>query len=388
MIRVLFVTNGHGEAAIADRISGELRSLVPDAQADHLALVGEAASQAMREVGPRRAMPSGGLVAMGNVRNLALDFRAGLIGLTWEQASFLRHARSAYDVTVAVGDVYALMMALLARTRTVFVGTAKSVAVAAYGRFEELILRRSSACFVRDEATAEALRKHGLSAGAANAIVDLFAVPDDPAAARALEGFSPAIALFPGSRERAYDDGAFLLELTRDLAHKWPSLGAAFSIARGLDAQRFASAAKRAGWEARATTDESIPFVLCRDGREIVRAWRGALGPLLMRSMLVLGQAGTANEAAAAGGVPVVAFERERDRRAQWYRRRQRGLLGDALVVLPGNSEAAAAGVNRLLEDPACRLRMSEAGRVRMGGSGGARRIAERIVALAETREV
>jgi len=317
-MRVLFVTNGHGEAAIADRISGELRMLVPDARIDHLALVGRVSSQAMHEVGPRRTMPSGGLIAMGNVRNLTLDVRAGLIGLTWEQASFLRRARGSYDVTVAVGAVYALMMALLARAPTVFVGTAKSVAVAAYGPFEELILRKASACFVRDEATAEALRRHGLTAGVANAIVDLFATPDDPAAARAVAGFAPAIALFPGSRESAYDDGAFLLELTRDLAQHRPSLGAAFSVSRGFEAERFATDAARAGWEVRLTADDAIPFVLSRDGREIVRAWRGALGPLLTRTSLVLGQAGTANEAAAAGGVPVIAFERDRDRRARW----------------------------------------------------------------------
>ena len=50
-----------------------------------------------------------------------------------------------------------------------------------------------------------------------------------------------------------------------------------------------------------------------------------------------MGQAGTANEAAAAAGVPVVAFERDRDRKTAWYRMRQHGLLGEALAVLPGD---------------------------------------------------
>jgi uncharacterized protein (TIGR03492 family) len=381
-MRVLFVTNGHGEAAIADRIAYELRAISPDARLDHLALVGDVASETMHEVGPRQIMPSGGLIAMGNLRNIAKDLRAGLVGLTLSQRAFLRAARGSYDVALAVGDVYALVMTFALRTRSVFVGTAKSVFVAPYGPFERLFLRRASACFVRDEPTARALRENGVKAESANAIVDLFAMPDDPAAAHAVQGFTPAVALFPGSREKAYDDAAFLLEVAREVARSWPTLGAALSIARGLDGERFALEAERAGWQVRATGDDAIPFVLSENGREIVRAWRGGLGPLLARVALVLGQAGTANEAAAAAGVPIVAFERDGDGNASWYRRRQRGLLRDALAVLPGNFADAVRGVGSILEDSAQRRHMSEAGRARMGEAGGAQQIARRVVSL------
>ena len=121
---------------------------------------------------------------------------------------------------VAVGDAYALAMTLLARTPTVFVGTAKSVDVAPYGRFEERVLARASARFVRDDATAAMLRRHGVRAEAANAIVDLVAARDDPNAAAVVDGFETALALFPGSRESAYDDAAFLLAVTRELARE------------------------------------------------------------------------------------------------------------------------------------------------------------------------
>ena len=47
----------------------------------------------MHEVGPRRAMPSGGLIAMGNVRNIARDLRSGLLALTLAQRAFLARAR-------------------------------------------------------------------------------------------------------------------------------------------------------------------------------------------------------------------------------------------------------------------------------------------------------
>ncbi|HZW53515.1 MAG TPA: hypothetical protein VFF00_05725, partial [Candidatus Elarobacter sp.] len=78
---VLFVTNGHGEAAIAARVAQETRALAR-VETEHFALVGEALGGGdFRDVGPQRAMPSGGLVAMGNVRAFARDLRAGFFGL-------------------------------------------------------------------------------------------------------------------------------------------------------------------------------------------------------------------------------------------------------------------------------------------------------------------
>jgi uncharacterized protein (TIGR03492 family) len=385
--RVLFVSNGHGEAAIADRIAAELRAIAPDAMLDHLALVGEPVSDCLHAVGPRATMPSGGLIAMGNVTNLMRDLRAGLLPLVAAQRKFLRSVRGAYDVAVAVGDVYALAMTLRARSRTVFVGTAKSVSVARYGALEERVLARAKACFVRDEATARALREHGLSVEpSANVIVDLFAPDDDPAAEAAVAGFTTVLALFPGSRARAYDDAGFLLEVLREIAGSRPGVGAVLSVARGLDAQRFANDAQQAGWQISGESGDCIPFALALHGRTVVRAWTGSPAALLKGATLVLGQAGTANEGAAAAGVPVVAFTRDRKTNDRWYRRRQRGLLGDALAVLPGSALEAARGVCDILDDSERRRQMSETGRARMGSPGAARRIADRIASLAREK--
>ena len=125
-----------------------------------------------------------------------------------------------------------------------------------------------------------------------------------------------------------------------------------------------------------------MPFALSTGGRVGARAWRGAIGPLLRRVALVLGQAGTANEAAAAAGVPVVAFEPP-GRDSGWYRKRQSGLLGDAMTVLPAETrKREPAGVLALLDDPARRARMATAGRARIGEPGAAARVAERIAAV------
>jgi uncharacterized protein (TIGR03492 family) len=382
MWRVLFVSNGHGEAAIADRIAEEVRAIDPGVQCDHLALVGRSRSSFMNDVGPQRAMPSGGLIAMGNLRNIARDLSAGLLWLTVAQRGFLARSRGQYDRVVCIGDVFALLMSLTVRAPVTYVGTAKSVRVAPYGRMERRALRRAANVFVRDDATAQDLRAHGVDASApGNVIVDLFASEDDPRAGDAVAGFVPALALFPGSRDSAYDDAAFLLDVLADCARRRGELGGVLSMAPQLDAEPFPALLREHGYEVvfRAA-DERIPFEVRTGGRVLARAWRGAIGPLLSRVQLVLGQAGTANEAAAAAGVPVVAFERGHDRRTAWYRMRQHGLLGDALEVLPGDRRRAATAVGALLDDPARRVRMGSVGRENMGAPGGARAIARSVV--------
>ena len=385
MTRVLFVSNGHGEAAIAERIVRDLHALMPAAQIDHLSLVGDSRSPEMREVGPRRTMPSGGLVAMGNVRNLWRDMRAGLLGLIAQQRHFLRAVRGQYDAAVAVGDTYALGMTLRTQAPAVFVGTAKSVSVAPYGPYERGVLARAAVRFVRDEPTAQRLRDDGLDVEpGANVIVDLFAPEKDARVIEARQNFVPSIVLLPGSRAGAYADAGFLLGVVRELLLRYPSLGAVLSVANGLDASQFASDAARDGWIVGGASD-GVPFTLSRDGRVVVIAWRGRLGDVFAGAALVLGQAGTANEGAAAQGIPVVAFSGERGP-SRWYRRRQRGLLGEALAVVPRTLPDAATAVAALLDDAQRRGVMGEAGRERMGAPGASRRIAAAIVRIVQER--
>ena len=375
MKRVLFVSNGHGEAAIAARIASEL-SAYGGIAADHLALVGDFAhAPVMRDVGPRRAMPSGGLVAMGNVRNIARDLRAGLLAHTVAQLRFLRGARGTYAAAIAVGDAFALLMAMQAAAPPIFVGTAKSVHVAPYGPLEERLIRRAQVVYVRDEQTASRLREHGIAARSGNAIVDLYPAEETLRA----PGVSPYLALFPGSRNEAYADAAFLCNVVRELAGTYPALAATLSVAPGLDPARMMAHVERSGLRVEASADEQRPFVAYAGERPVIHAWRGPLGSMLQDADAVLGQAGTANEAAAASGIPVIAFAPGTHPQNAWYRRRQAGLLGDALAIIPGDAPAAARSVAQLLDDSARRDRMARTGRERMGAPGAAKRIAAEI---------
>jgi uncharacterized protein (TIGR03492 family) len=351
---LLFVSNGHGEAAIAARIAQEARALGA-ARTDHLGLVGDALGAGdFNDVGPRRAMPSGGLVAMGNVRAFARDLGAGFLGLFARQVRFLRGARGRYDGVVAVGDAYACALAGLAGGALTYVGTAKSVHVARYGPVERRILQRARRIFVRDAATAADLRAHGVAAEApGNVIVDLLASD-----ARIGWNGPLRLALLPGSRERAYADALRIAALVAELRARGAPLDAVLSIAPNLDEERFAPAVERGA----------------------LRTWNGPIGALLPGATLAIGQSGTANEAAAAQGIPVVALELDDAPRDAWYRKRQVGLLGDALLVVPGEPSRGADMVAALLGDEVRRARMGAVGRERMGGPGGARAIAEAVL--------
>jgi len=377
-VRVLFVTNGHGEAAIAARIARDLRALAP-AQTDHLALVGVGFGDTMfRDVGPQRAMPSGGLVAMGNVAAFSRDLRAGFLGLLARQIGFLRSVRAAYDCVVAVGDVYALLLANIASLPTIYVGTAKSVYVVPYAAIERVVLRGARAIFVRDTATALDLQAHGVDARApGNVIVDLL-----EEGAGSIAWSAPLrLVLLPGSREAAYGDGRLLAAVARRVAELHAGVEAAMSLAPGLDATRFAAGLRADGWT---LEDGSDPTPFRARAPMLLQGYRGELGPLLATATVAIGQAGTANEAAAACGLPVVALETSTASRTGWYRMRQAKMLGDALAIVPGDVETAARAIVALLDDPVRRRAMGDVGRERMGGAGGSRAIAESIERIAQ----
>lgn len=354
-LRILFVSNGHGEMAIAARIASDVRRLGDNVTA-HFPLVGEAAQQPQfPAVGPQRALPSGGLVAMGNVRAFARDLRAGFLPLWFAQRRFLRQQTQDYAVVVAVGDAYCLWTALAAKRKTLFVGTAKSVHVAPYGALERRILRRAARVFVRDRATSTFLCAAGVHAESPGNVIADLAQSDE-----VFEwGEGGRVAILPGSRENAYENAARIGRVLQSLESRH-RLGYAVSIAPGLDSSRMLSAL-------------GVP----------ARAWSGALGAMISGATVAIGQAGTANEAAAASGVPVVALGDGEAKKEDWYRMRQRRLLDGALAMISPDPQRGAEELGALLDDPQRRAEMGRIGRERMGAPGAASAIAAAILETA-----
>ncbi|MBV9384969.1 MAG: hypothetical protein JOZ78_00930 [Chroococcidiopsidaceae cyanobacterium CP_BM_ER_R8_30] len=127
-LRLLCLSNGHGEDEIAVRILQELQQYPIPPELSALPIVGE--GRAYRQlgiplVGRVQAMPSGGFVYQDG-RQLVRDLRGGLLQLTLDQLQTVRAWARQGGAILAVGDIVPLLFAWLSGATYAFVGTARS----------------------------------------------------------------------------------------------------------------------------------------------------------------------------------------------------------------------------------------------------------------------
>lgn len=385
MKRLLVISNGAGEDAIAskilDRLQADLKSAVVCCP-----LVGSGAAYEGRYelCGPRVTPPSEGLFRESWLLAVK-DLAGGVLGGHLRQLGFLRRVRAQVGLTVAVGDLFPVLWAALSGCRPIlFVGTAKSVYHHRYSFIERAILRRMVALsLVRDEATADDLRRDGLSAEClGNAMMDEvqpqgLELPFQPE--------SQVVTVFPGSRAQAPEVLAYQLQVIEQISGTHPGVEFGVAMAPGTSLQDLCRVAESAGWEVSPGRLDYHRGVL-RKGACRVHFLIGVLGDLLHRSVLALGQAGTANEQAAGAGVPVVAYDPRGDKGLRWYRKRQKGLLGEAVSVVRQEVPVVASEIQMLLDNEPERARRARIGRDRMGPAGGCERMATAISHLWQQR--
>ncbi len=376
------VSNGHGEDVIGASLARDLRALAPAVTVRAFPLVDEGGAyraHAIPTLGPCRALPSGGLT-VHSAASFVADVRAGFLGMTLRQLADLARLRS--DVLVVVGDIYAQALAAFARARFRAVVQPLVSAHHASGgvrpqanryfmeriSYPERALMRhlASVVYARDAATATWLEGHGVRHALAlgNPMVDL-------AAGRPLAGAprSRTVALLPGTRAHT---PAALVRMAQALQH--------VPAVTGLVAWQAGALPRLEGWEAETGLPplEGRVAALKHDDR---RLWviEGRFGDVLASARVALGTAGTANEQAAARGLPVVSFPVEPSHGRRFLENQKR-LLAEALTLSDDAPAAIAAAVAALLGDPARWEAASRAGQRRMGASGGSKRIARDLL--------
>ncbi len=376
-MRVTLLSNGHGEDTVGALLAAQLWALEPDLALQAFPTVGLGDAYARAGVpllGPRRDLPSGGLL-LHSGRAFWGDLRAGFITLTRRQLYDLSSLET--DVLIVVGDLYALLLGNLVRTKCRFyVQTLVSsrhsgpqrVPGPTFRRYpnryfmerfstpEKFLMRRNVHTYVRDAPTAASLSCPGLAVSAlGNPMLDAIG----PGTPLKLPLTSPVIALLPGTRRYK-------------LAALETMLGALAALpeATGLVA-----------W-----TDASPPdgrWQVVEDGiwRRGDRIWlvHDRFTDVLNAADLVLSTAGTASEQAAARGRPVVAFS-VAPLYTEAFLANQQRLLGAALTRCRPDPRTLAAALRTLWQDPERYRAASEAGRVRMGEPGGAAAIAADIL--------
>ena len=320
--RVLFVTNGHGEAAIAAqsrrrraRCAAAHRSLRAGRRALRRATIFPTSARSAR------CRPAGSSRWATCARSRAISAPACRLVRARSSVFCARRAgatpRSSRSATRTRARSRASRGAPLA-----FVGTAKSVYVAPYGPVERRILRGAARIFVRDAATADALRAHGVARRSAGQR-DRRPARDRRALRLARAAAARALARQPRARvrRRAAASPRSSPRCARAARHD-----AVLSIAPNLDPARFA------------------PVLALRRSRP----WRGRSAAPRAARRWRSDRAGRRTKPRPPRAAGRRARIRRRAARA-WYRMRQKGLLGDAMLVVPGEPAAAAEAIVALL---------------------------------------
>jgi uncharacterized protein (TIGR03492 family) len=397
--RIIFISNGHGEDLIAAQIIKNLMG-EPGLHIQALPIVGT--GSAYRAINIPLVLdgfnlPSGGFVRNG-LGNLMMDLRAGLFSLTIRQIQALRRIRREIDLAVCVGDSFLNILAgYFLRRSIIFLPTAKSDYVSEHWPVERRLMRRfCNKIITRDAITAGSLARYGLPAEfLGNVMMDcLDSLGND---LKGPEG-RWTIGILPGSRMEAYEnmeDIAAAIVVFQDIvAHETQKPPGRFlaALAGGIEVREIATRLKPKGWvfvkpdddEAKRGitghldyTGQSSPVrITCAQGR---------FADILMASDLVLGLAGTGNEQAVGLGKPVVAFVGRGTQFTAKFVKTQQKLLGESVRVVEQNPETVAREILHILTDSTLREQMAKVGRERMGGPGGARRIAAMISDYART---
>lgn len=387
--QVTFLSNGYGEDVIGARLARELLALRPDLQVTAFPTVDRGRayeSLGVPILGPRRIMPSGGMT-LHSLVNLRQDLRAGFLRMTVRQLRELRAHRT--DVLIVVGDVYALILAGLVQAHERFVfqplvsahhhegrlTRANRLFMERYTPLELHLMRRSVRhVYTRDAVTAEHVRSRGVPhvSFLGNPIVD--------AVARTPEGFEtdgldlerPVVALLPGSRAYAV---VSLRMMFRSLSH--------WGKATGLVAWAGATLPEFTdeGWtlEPFRSTPGLLGCYRRRQQRIFVFESQFFAG-VLHQAQLVLGTAGTANEQAAALGLPVVTFP-VLPLYTKAFLQNQKRLLSHALTVTEPDPEEIARALQALWQDKAAYDLASRTGVERLGPAGGTHALVQDILA-------
>lgn len=351
--KLLIISNGHGEDAIAAEIVRKLPTSIEIAAYPMLG-DGSAYQGACPIVGPRAYLPSEG---WRNVRNsLARDIRGGGLAMIPPALSFMRAARDAYNQVLVVGDMTGVYGCFVTGHRSVtYLDVYKTGFGGSYLGLDKWMLRRiAKTVFCRAPSLADSLKSAGIDARSpGNVMMDTI-----PRTGLTLPRTrSLGLTILPGSRDHAIANFALqAAALAQVPSVLMPDLFLA--VARSIDPARLADAA---GLTHEAGRLRGGPL-------DIVLVPGAAIGDALDASDLVLSQAGTATVQALGLGRPSITFQTSADRPSRFEAESR--LFGEARQVVPDTPAAIADKLIAILSDGEERQRLAAIGRERIGPPG------------------
>ncbi len=387
-MKVLFISNGHGEDLNAGLIIDALQQQAPSVSLAALPLVGIGQAYLQRHIpviAPTQAPPSGGLVYTSAATWLK-DIAGGLVTLTLKQWRALRRQQHQFDLIMAVGDSIPLMFAYLSGRPYLSLLVANSSYYEGKLRLPVtmdwwLTHRRCLGAIAKDNLTAQDLCQQRIPAGCLGyPIMDALQTSPIPLSPNS----SPLIALLPGSRlPEALHNLSQLLPLCVALNQSQPMTfwGALVPAFTPSVLQQFA---QKQGWQ-------YCPDSSClTQGNCTIHLSTQRFADILTQADLVLGMAGTAVEQAVGLGKPVLQLPGRGPQFTYAFAEAQMRLLGpsvttigrspDELDLIPQATRAAL----KILGDSAYLQVCQQNGRERIGSAGASQVIARHILEALE----
>ncbi|MEM9265414.1 MAG: lipid-A-disaccharide synthase-related protein [Cyanobacteria bacterium P01_F01_bin.13] len=390
-MRLLCISNGHGEDLIAVRILQSLQRLSPHLPMAALPIVGAGKRYqklGIEIIGPTKQMPSGGFIYMDS-QQLARDLQGGLVQLTIAQLRAMGQWLQTDDVVLAVGDIVPLLFGWLSRCSYGFVGTAKSEyyvrdeqghhldesslldvfdfqRTCVYMPWERWLMRRSACVFPRDGITTRQLQRWAVDAyDAGNPMMDGFLIPAD----LTVDQQSFTVLLLPGSRApEAYENWQRLLQAANDvIAYMDRPVTFLTAAAPGLDLATLTAELRIHGWQGAHSYQQ---------GENSLHIDQGSFVDYAQRANVAIATAGTATEQFVGLGKPVLTLPGNGPQFTFSFAQAQARHLGPS-VTLVQTPEQVGQTLMAILNDPDRQAAIYKNGLHRMGPPGAGQRIAE-----------
>lgn len=413
-MKLLCISNGHGEDVIACRILTAFRQNPLDIHLSALPITGSGSRYQATQIpiiGPTQVLPSGGFLNR-DPKQLARDLQKGLVALTWLQLAAIRDWASVSsrdsDAILAVGDIVPQIFAHLSGLPYAFIGTAKSEywlrdaqgnllskqnpsakfwdhfegwSGSVYLPWERWLMARPNCrtVFVRDTITAQQLQHLGIRAHyAGNPMMDGLSPEGKLAGLLAHISDDPLIiAILPGSRPpEAYENWARILAALPSLSAAFPhrALVLLGAIAPSLSLKKLQ--ADLSDWTSTAAayptfTTQNMTLHLITD----------AYNDCLHAADIAIATAGTATEQFVGLGKPAITLPGKGPQFTQAFATVQAKMLGLSVQMVSHPDDVGQA-IAQIINSPDRRQQIYDNGKQRMGEPGASSAIAQKLIHL------
>ncbi len=393
-MKLLVLSNGHGEDIIAVRIIEQLQIVTNNLEIAALPIVGQGYAYNKLNIpiaGRVQQMPSGGFIYMGG-NPLWSDVRGGLIKLTIEQLKLVLKWGKKDTAILAVGDIVPLLYAWLSKANFAFVGTAKSEYYlrnetdwlakttnlekkfgSVYLPWERWLMSRNTckAVFPRDSLTTEILQQWSIPAyDLGNPMMDGIAPKIEPPESEKLR-----ILLLSGSRmPEALRNWQQILTALLTVIDEFPAEKLEFlgAIAPALNLRVFIEAALTYGWKI--VEEKSQTVTLTKSSYNLILSQEN-YQQFLQQSDMAIAMAGTATEQFIGLGKPAIIMPGKGPQFTSAFAEAQSRLLGCSILMVD-NPQQVGKAIAQVMNDPQQLINIALNGKRRMGKAGAAKRIA------------